>query len=717
MKNAWLAEFFSGDNCIDLNKVMTGQFGPVYQKMLIPLVEASSSGQYPIILPYNDGLLRFYATAQDERTLRELRRVLSVSLGTAYTKKELPIVRKATNSSERVLLNLFPSGLIQITLSESFRDNPEAKKWVFETLGKVLQLYRQRPLLVEDINRPVGRILREFFTACQVSDSEAAEELFQELKAAGSLSQRNLLFLNFQALATGKKWEEILENKHLTDCLNGRIPLQTKRILLKAISNRFGILLQEGFDGESVEEIREKCRVISPIFFELPNFKDLIDVDEEWQAWVIGAVVYEKHDLLSYIPKQIKNVWLDKLFNWAGVDIQKSLPKEQSDIIGKPDLDLHKVQELFKYSLVAPLEELPDIVLKISLMPEDVLCQIKNNHILHKYWTSLLKQYAKQDYGWNEWFTEVVEQEIEEKILLQKVIYDSVNWPSSSFDFDFIINIFDENNIENICQILRDVLPLLIKWFQDHGLQCKAKLWIKFLGILALDEVANKHDVHLAMLIIDFIINDSYSVDEYEESLQALEILFDKALSVKNYTEILNIVDLLLENSCPSNKSLKMLWVEIQTFCLKKWNRLSHVEKHITHFSAIEILGEEAEMLFANYLQYKDELKLNLNNKKINLSGKLLAIYSLTNVAARRAKEMIMILFPDLKIEINNHHVSTSLLENLAKTADFFIFSSQSAKHQAFYSVKRMRNDIIYPSGRGASSIVKSFIQQIESCS
>ncbi|MBV5350310.1 hypothetical protein JZU71_04030, partial [bacterium] len=82
-----------------------------------------------------------------------------------------------------------PSGLIRVTLLKSLHNDLKAKKWVFETLEKILKLYAQRPELVVDVKRPVGRILREFFTACQVPDGKGAEELFQEIKASGKLSQ------------------------------------------------------------------------------------------------------------------------------------------------------------------------------------------------------------------------------------------------------------------------------------------------------------------------------------------------------------------------------------------------------------------------------------------------------------------------------------------------------------------------------------------------
>ncbi|RRV47823.1 hypothetical protein EGJ09_07375 [Pseudomonas sp. p106] len=96
-----------------------------------------------------------------------------------------------------------------------------------------------------------------------------------------------------------------------------------------------------------------------------------------------------------------------------------------------------------------------------------------------------------------------------------------------------------------------------------------------------------------------------------------------------------------------------------------------------------------------------------------DLQGKLLAIYTLTEGAARRARDVLEIIFKGLKVEINSDHSSTPALCHLAKTADYFVFSSRSSKHQAFYPVISVRKDIIYPHGKGASSIIREFIEGV----
>jgi len=96
---------------------------------------------------------------------------------------------------------------------------------------------------------------------------------------------------------------------------------------------------------------------------------------------------------------------------------------------------------------------------------------------------------------------------------------------------------------------------------------------------------------------------------------------------------------------------------------------------------------------------------------QVDLSGQKLGIYTLTEGAGRRAKNVLAELFPGLNVELNHDKVATSALDNLAKTADYFVFTDKSAAHQAYYRVKDLRgDDLLYPSGKGSSSIITKFI-------
>jgi hypothetical protein len=99
-----------------------------------------------------------------------------------------------------------------------------------------------------------------------------------------------------------------------------------------------------------------------------------------------------------------------------------------------------------------------------------------------------------------------------------------------------------------------------------------------------------------------------------------------------------------------------------------------------------------------------------------NLRNKMVAIYTLTASAAARAKILIEQQFPGVDVRLNHEHVGSPRLAALAKEADYFLVVAQSAKHAATDFLKanrRGRSELIYPSGRGSSSIVSALLNTV----
>lgn len=141
---------------------------------------------------------------------------------------------------------------------------------------------------------------------------------------------------------------------------------------------------------------------------------------------------------------------------------------------------------------------------------------------------------------------------------------------------------------------------------------------------------------------------------------------------------------------------------------MNRWARLELSQRYLTKSLAGEILGQDCEANFPRALT-QDVDSENSAFGPAAMSGKTLAIYSLTEGAARRAKAVLEDMFAGLDVELNHDHTATPTLLNLAKKASYFLFVAGSAKHQAFYPVSRIRQDLIYPLGRGASSIIDAF--------
>jgi 5,10-methylene-tetrahydrofolate dehydrogenase/methenyl tetrahydrofolate cyclohydrolase len=95
---------------------------------------------------------------------------------------------------------------------------------------------------------------------------------------------------------------------------------------------------------------------------------------------------------------------------------------------------------------------------------------------------------------------------------------------------------------------------------------------------------------------------------------------------------------------------------------------------------------------------------------KQRIQGKVIGIYTLTESSGHRAQQLLQNWFPDLDVRVSNDHGGSDHLKNIARQSDFLIVAAKSAKHAATDFIKAERpadkSPLIYPSGKGSSSIV-----------
>ena len=160
-----------------------------------------------------------------------------------------------------------------------------------------------------------------------------------------------------------------------------------------------------------------------------------------------------------------------------------------------------------------------------------------------------------------------------------------------------------------------------------------------------------------------------------------------------------------MDGPCLDDNARLSFWSQVEVFARLHWKRLNVISKLICHDIA-EILQGSSEHLPSSDSDIEREV-----DEQVDLTGKKLAIYTLTDSAALRASSILKEMYPGLEVKTNSDKIATEALKTLIKSADYFIFSAKSAAHQAFYPLTKARKDIIYPMGKGSSSIVGAFIK------
>ena len=99
-------------------------------------------------------------------------------------------------------------------------------------------------------------------------------------------------------------------------------------------------------------------------------------------------------------------------------------------------------------------------------------------------------------------------------------------------------------------------------------------------------------------------------------------------------------------------------------------------------------------------------------------AGKTVAVYTLTESVAHRVDRLLQKLYPGVRVVLASDTVASRSLEELARTADFFVVCWRSATHAATDLIKRCRpvdSPPIYPDGKGSSSILRVLQESLSS--
>ena len=92
------------------------------------------------------------------------------------------------------------------------------------------------------------------------------------------------------------------------------------------------------------------------------------------------------------------------------------------------------------------------------------------------------------------------------------------------------------------------------------------------------------------------------------------------------------------------------------------------------------------------------------------LAGKMVAVYTLTETAAKQARDVLRSLVPDLDVRVSSDHGGSRALRALAENADLFVIVAASATHAAtdFIRARRADRPLAYAAGRGSVSILRA---------
>jgi len=679
------------------------------------------------------------------------------------------------NSFEISLINEFKGTIVKIgpIISSHELINPpndnisvnKNKTWDILTLYRDLLL--KKPSKAETSILSFGNLRRDFDKAIFVGNIDEAEKKYQQLIAHGRLSFENKIFLEIRKLSGFGMWNQILAQKQLMeDASKLKLPQKVRSDLIEAFYNasQQTNLSTTTIDAEVAFSSFQSAKpdrfprlfstrqgiikpkvLISFIFWELlsqnPDRVQISDClkimkkeDVESQSFIAHVELLVSKTLS--VPESKTNTSDISLADeaYAQFEHEKAFRLYQAQpttikIIGNmitcakfiktPDV-LNTLIETVQLLETSEFK-LPD-VLKNSLAV--LKSEIENLH------TDNLKIQSGLGNNANEGNARNVESWLEWSRLLHSENHYSENqlciyvekslekWSLSSLKTnkmeidEFANNLFSAEGVSK--QAIDRVWVNIVDTFLPENL-VPTKEWKPIYNALFSIKITqpflDENDLESIRILLTTFISSGLNSHEYENLIQDLKELIEKELAFKTFEWAMDICEVISVNRA-SNEDIKNSFINyfLSIGYLKvPPHRLNTAQIDLVEQLSLDI-GQET--LVANYKAKGTAVAgSQISQTNVDLNGKQICIYTLTESAGKRSKETLERLFPGVTVELNNDHAGTDRLKSLAKNSDIFVFAAKSSTHAAYYFVKNNRDTpMLHPTGKGSASIISAIM-------
>jgi hypothetical protein len=188
----------------------------------------------------------------------------------------------------------------------------------------------------------------------------------------------------------------------------------------------------------------------------------------------------------------------------------------------------------------------------------------------------------------------------------------------------------------------------------------------------------------------------------------ALDSAFKLIVAIRSPREVgwsLDVCDLLAYVPCRDPEARLRILVYVLGMATEFQSRLSDPDMAIAR-SLAEEAGVELDITDSGTREPTTETADQSSNCTV-------ALYSLNVDAARRARNVLLKMHPNLKVELTADEVATDKLRALARRADIFVFQWKSSTHPAFHCIKAAIPDqrrLIQAAGAGTNSMVRAAV-------
>jgi hypothetical protein len=727
---AWLERFFGVPNELIWGHLNDPRIEPLLRDELTAWLSilADYKDEQPILLPRITGHdVRWYACSKDPQTMAQVREEMEALVAHSYAQVEAHPALDPTDPCESALLEHFGNGVCTIDILAGCHST------VLHRFEIYRHLLLRRPRRLRVGVRPVGRIRSDFDKALLAGNLKEARALIEEMRCTGRLSLENQRFLEIRLLAVQEKWQVIVSDPaYLRSVVDLALP---PRIVVDLVDAVYQVFLQEYEESADPQgAIAAFKELVLPKYGRLFRARKGLKTPTVLKAFLLDQLCSDSPELTvcqklvaEYQADQSGFDFIQGLLGYAPkVPVEKDLMDR-----AKAAFDDDKVEVALELYSSCPPDK--DVLAKVLRCSRDVEAKADLG-VAWKYclecpeeWFDDLSGKQLKDYlalkeafevrpirNWFDWITFVLEggDRKEAENIAQ---YGVTDWSLDDF-------LADQDGVERFCALLSEGVSKDPDFFQGQftniyefasgGTKTNSQLrplYGVLLEFLAYSDSLGASDLILAQELIRSLFEIGILDDKkYQEIIELIDLFWATAKSFKYLDWALDMAEILAIYPSPNpelrlkffNDLLGLVAISLRRVEPSTWMVLDLLAQDYNTVDCVEklkpVVGGVEEVRAVN-----------------PLAGKKVGIYSLTEQAAIRAKQLLESMYPGVDVEINHDHEATQALENLSKSSDYFVFAWRSSKHQAYYCVKKFAQKLILTNSKGSTGIIKSIVMNL----
>ncbi len=743
---SWVKTFFSGKNQLTWSDIEAGTAITNRIDQVIPWLKFLSSPllNYPIVLPlYNsDNQLTWYGMASDDQMFSRLTDEIRSFIGPSYgdflnISSELSI----DDEIENALKGRFGSFVIKFN-AQGPNDQPKIE----QALLLYNSLIVRRPPVPDRTKRPFGKIRGDFDRALLAGNANSAQFLLDELKFSGRVDAGQQKCLEIRLLAGLGRQGDLARNQPLiSSVVELSLPGQTLIDVIDALyetyirpvetNTDFSVVLsafkQNIFRPFGPSLFRDRKGIRHPALLRAFLLFELSQSEPSYAkcGTLLGAYAInaEGRDLAHTWCVGLTEGTIEVPLTVASqstLDIARQAIADE-DYLAAYELSLELIPNLWAYqSLLRCAESLKNIDVTQKVLhaldeiSNDIKAQLKVKD--HERLARLRSMNSPStsiviDSGWIGWAQKVKDGLIDDQTLGERVTTWSVDEYMHDHEKCVQLAGLIANGKGKQEDVFRDAFPLLVDFFVNGSEQpCRAfmPIYLTLIKILGWSGTLSADELEIVSTLVCALLSAGPSEEIYTDCVGDLNEIVDSNISSIYLDWGLNIAELLALYPEPDGGELRLkIFMRVFAVVSASVHRVSVAQREV-----LALLAKDYQCLdlivSLPTIDAEDDVLSSITAKEFK---GLIGIYTLTEGAGQRAKNILEKCFPDATVETNKDHCATAALETLAKNANVFVFAWKSSKHQAYFCVKNIRFDkkITLPTGKGAASIVRSAIECI----